>query len=130
MRILYTPTSIWFSLGKSSSIASRLRNNPNSIGGFNPTSRRKRESIQTSLFSKPLEFEGVKIWVVKSLPVTQIFLNPPSCLYLQKVGDFFQNYEIIMNYGIRITKIIIPWASQFATKAECGERLSCFSYNS
>ena len=34
---------------------------------------RKRESIQTSLFSKPLEFEGVKIWVVKSLPYTKKF---------------------------------------------------------
>jgi len=33
----------------------RSNSNPNSIGGFNPTSWRKRESIQTSLFSKPLE---------------------------------------------------------------------------
>ena len=26
--------------------------------------------------------------------VTQIFLNPPNCLYLQKVCDFIQKYEI------------------------------------
>ena len=31
------------------------------------------KSIQTSLFSNPLEFEGVKIWVVKSLPYTKKF---------------------------------------------------------
>ena len=51
----------YIGLGKGSSIAARLQNNPNSISGFNPTSRRKRESIQTCLFSNPLEFEGVKI---------------------------------------------------------------------
>ena len=36
-------------------------------------SRRKCESIQTCLFSKPLEFEGFKIGVVKCLPYTKNF---------------------------------------------------------
>ena len=35
---------------------------------FNPTGRRKHESIQTYTFSKPLEFEGIKTGIMKCFP--------------------------------------------------------------
>ena len=55
--------------------------------------------------------------------VTQIFLNPPNCLYLQKVCDFIQNYKIILAIP-NLTPIIyllflqckcfsaLPWAQR------------------
>lgn len=45
----------------------------NGVGVVDPLARSKHKAIQTRPISKPLEFEGFKIWVVQALPHAKEF---------------------------------------------------------
>ena len=55
----------------SAAIPSRLRNNTDCLNALNPFRGRHGESIQASLTSNPVEFDGIKIGIVQALPQSQ-----------------------------------------------------------
>ena len=57
-------------MGKCSAIASGPRYNTDGIGLFNPLFGGQNKTIYACLPSKPLEFEGFKIWIIQLLPNT------------------------------------------------------------
>jgi hypothetical protein len=59
-------------------------------------SRRKCESIQTYLFSKPFEFEGVKIGVVKCLPYTKKFYGIAVTHPVRYYYSFYTEPELLV----------------------------------
>ena len=61
-----------------------------------PMTITKRESIQTCLFSKPLEFEGVKIGVVKCLPYTKKFYGIAVTHPVRYYYSFYTKPELLV----------------------------------
>ena len=59
-------------------------------------SRRKCESIQTYLFSKPFELEGVKIGVVKCLPYTKKFYGIAVTHPVRYYYSFYAEPELLV----------------------------------
>lgn len=49
---------------KSPSVSARFGCDPNCMGAFYPFFRGHYEAVKSGLFSKPVEFDGFKIWVV------------------------------------------------------------------
>jgi hypothetical protein len=74
-----------FQLFEGSAIAAGLGRKPDGAGLFDPSLGSQNKAVQTSLFSKPIEFDGFKIGVVELLPDAEkldgVVAAQPNVLY-------------------------------------------------
>lgn len=86
------PCSIKIAMSISPSISPLSWNDPNCTDGFDPFPGRQGKSIQTGLSSKPLEFEGFKIWIMQWFPQTKKFEGIPISHPHMTTGTFRSSY--------------------------------------
>ncbi len=81
-------------LGEGAAVAARARGDSYGSSFFEPLFWGKNEAVQTGLHSNPVEFDGIKTWVVKPLPDAEELdcaaAAQPIANYIVRVIGIFQ----------------------------------------